>query len=268
MEEVLAELRRRYDRHDWVRVTEGYSGAGVWRLDGNPGCYVKIAGHSAHPDGGFHPLAEVERLAWLREQGFPAPEVREAGERDGSSWLVTTAVPGRSAAAEWPAEHRGEVVDALADLARELHSVPVEECPFDRRLEVTVPHARQAAEAGLVDLEDLDEERAGWPAARLVEELDRTRPDREELVVCHGDLCLPNVLLDPDTRKVTGVIDVGRLGVADRYADLALATRSLASDDLNPRYGPELADRFLARYGERDVDVERIAFYRLLDEFF
>jgi kanamycin kinase len=78
-------------------------------------------------------------------------------------------------------------------------------------------------------------------------------------VVCHGDLCLPNVIVDPRTSTVTGVIDVGRLGVADRYADLALITRSLSAAQ---------AERFLTGYGAGPVDASRMAFYRLLDEFF
>lgn len=36
-------------------------------------------------------------------------------------------------------------------------------------------------------------------------------PTFEDFVVRHGDLCLPNELLDPDTLTVTGLIDVGRL---------------------------------------------------------
>ncbi len=84
-------------------------------------------------------------------------------------------------------------------------------------------------------------------------------------MVCHGDLCVPNVILDPDTCRVSGLLDTGRLGVADRWLDLAIATRSLAGGP-NPQYGPAAADRYLARYGI-DPDPGRIAFYRLLDEF-
>src|SRR3954449_2313667 len=79
------------------------------------------------------------------------------------------------------------------------------------------------------DLDDLDEERRGWTRDRLVAELLATRPADEDLVVCHGDLTLDNVLFDPDTCRVTGVLDAGRLGVADRWVDLAIATRSLGS---------------------------------------
>jgi aminoglycoside phosphotransferase len=73
------------------------------------------------------------------------------------------------------------------------------------------------------------------------------------------------VLFDADTCEVSGVVDAGRLGVADRWVDLAIATRSLTSK-LNPQYGPWTLDRYLMRYGV-GPDHKKIDFYRLLDEF-
>jgi len=234
----------------WEKVTIGQSGATVSRRNG---WYRKTS-----DDPRDDLVGEGARLSWLREHGIPAAEVLEC--RPGL--LVTAEVPGRSAAEEWSPESRPRVVEALADLARALHSLPIGECPFDRRLAVTIPEALAAA----VDLDDLDDERAGWTRDELAAQLLATRPPAEDLVVCHGDLCLPNVVLDPDSCRVTGVIDTGRLGVADRWADLALATRSLDSD-LNPQYGAGAADRFLSRYGVTP-DPGKNDFYRLLDEFF
>jgi kanamycin kinase len=178
-------------------------------------------------------VAEGARLTWLREQGIPAPEVLEC--RPGL--LVTREVPGRSAAEEWPEEDHPRIIDALAGLARTLHALPIADCPFDRRLAVVLP--------------------PGWAGGQ---------PAEEDLVVCHGDLCLPNVVLDPGTCEVTGVIDTGLLGVADRWADLALTTRSL-DDERNDQYGPGAGDRFLAGYGIAP-DQEKIDFYRLLVDSF
>jgi kanamycin kinase len=266
VDDALAALRSRFARHEWIPVTDGMSGARVWRLRGPSECYLKVAGRSAHP--GFDPRAEAVRLEWLAAHGIPVPAVIDLGGDADVGWLVTAAAPGRSAAHPWPPEQHDAVIDAWADVTRALHALPVEHCPFERSLDVRITHARHAVDAALVDLDDLDDERAGWTGTQLLAELEATRPAVEELVVCHGDLCLPNVLLDPHTVTVTGLIDVGGLGRADRYADLALATRSLADDDLNPQFGPGAADRFLARYGEVEVHRDRLAFYRLLDEFF
>jgi kanamycin kinase len=216
-------------RLTWQIVTAGRSGATVARRGG---LYRKTS------DDPSHDLpAEGARLSWLRDHGIPAAEVVEC--RPGL--LVTAEVPGRSAAEPWPEASRPRVVDALAEIARTLHSLPVADCPFDRRLAVVIPPAS---------------------AARLLSD----RPPHEDLVVCHGDLCLPNVLLDPATVRVTGLIDAGLLGVADRWADLALATRSL-SGGLNPQYGAWAADRFLSAYGIAP-DPEKEAFYRMLTDFF
>lgn len=250
----LVTLRQTYPDHTWERVTAGHSGASVYRLTGKPSYYLKMVARLPHLNGDQQLNAEADRLPWLAAHGVPVPEVVKYDQNDDFEWLVTAAVPGRSAAEPWPAAQRGAVVDALADLARTLHAIPVVDCPFDRSLAVTLPAARQAAERGLV--------------ADLV----ATVPTREELVVCHGDYCVPNILLDPRTLTVTGVIDVGRLGVADRYADLALITRSLDDPDLNPQYRASrngfpgsAGRRFLERYGAWPVDREREAFYRLLD---
>jgi kanamycin kinase len=76
------------------------------------------------------------------------------------------------------------------------------------------------------------------------------------VVLCHGDYCFPNVLIDDGA--VTGYLDLGELGVADRWLDIAVATWSC---DWN--VGPGWQDLFLDTYGiERDDD--KIEFYRLL----
>ena len=76
-------------------------------------------------------------------------------------------------------------------------------------------------------------------------------------MVCHGDPCAPNTLVD-DAGRFTAIVDVGRLGVADRWADLAVASMSL---DWN--WGPGWQPAFFAAYGIAP-DAERIAYYRAL----
>jgi kanamycin kinase len=264
----LERLRRRFPGYDWIPVTIGASAAAVFRLEGpGGGLYVKLMMAGAQPDATLDLQGEADRLGWLGECNIPVPEVVEIVTGADLGYLVTRAVPGASAADVWPTDQRPAVVDAVADLLRTLHALPVASCPFDHSLAVTMAAARRAVELSAVDLDDLDPERSGWTGEQLLRQLEITAPACEDLVVSHGDYCLPNVVLDPATMRVSGLVDVGRMGRADRHLDLALMTRSLESPQ-NPAYGPEHARRFLRRYaGSRDIDQGQIEFYRLLDEF-
>lgn len=82
-------------------------------------------------------------------------------------------------------------------------------------------------------------------------------PPVDILVVCHGDACAPNTLLDEYGRLV-GHVDLGTLGLADRWADIAIATWSTAWN-----YGPGWEETLLAAYGV-GPDPLRTAYYRLL----
>lgn len=56
------------------------------------------------------------------------------------------------------------------------------------------------------------------------------------------------------------MIDVGRLGVADRYQDLAILWNNLEE------YG--LGAELLRAYGEAEPDETRLRFHLMLDELF
>lgn len=206
------------------RIAAGRTAAAVW-VDELGGVTFAIAGGSeyvkVYPDADARLLdAEVPRLRWAGRY-TPVPEVLGSGP----GWLHTARVSGRSAVDPRWADDPRTAAHAIGDGLRRLHdALPVDECPFGRPS--WVPH---------------------------------DAPPADRLVVCHGDACAPNTLM-ADDGTFAGHVDLGDLGIADRWADLAIATLSL---DWNfPTDGPgEFEEVLLEAYGV-DADAERIAFYR------
>jgi aminoglycoside phosphotransferase len=149
------------------------------------------------------------------------------------------------------------LVPALARGLRRFHeSLPVADCPFDFRLDTAIKRVRERFENGLIKASHLNADHGGLTVEEAVGLLERSRPSSEDLVACHGDYCFPNALLI--NWEVVGFLDLGELGVADRWFDLAVATWSSVWN-----LGPGYEELYLQAYGVR-ADPERIAFYRLL----
>nr|AAB03856.1 aminoglycoside-O-phosphotransferase type 5 [Streptomyces rimosus] len=203
-----------------------------WQLWGPGWAWVRLSGWCGWRRWGF-PYLVLWRVVGTRGSPGWSPKrfrgVRPVrGGRGSSGWT-------------WRWRSRGSLVRCTA--------LDWERCPFDRSLAVTVPQARAVAE-GSVDLEDLTRSGRGgrgsgfspsWSGLGL-----RTR-----ISVCHGDLCPDNVLLDPRTCEVTGLIDWGGSAVRtgtpiSRGAGVARA----------------------ARVGRGRCNRRKSCVYRLLDEFF
>ncbi|WP_031079163.1 APH(3'') family aminoglycoside O-phosphotransferase [Streptomyces sp. NRRL S-118] len=248
---------------DWLPVTAGESGAAVFR-SADATRYAKCV----PPADAAGLQAECDRVAWLGAQGVPGPRVLAWHSGDAGACLVTSAVPGVPAD-QVPAAELRTAWDSIADAVRRLHEVPVSECPFRRGLDAMVAVARDVVSRDAVNPEFLPAEQQHTPAAELLARLTPQVPRRREqeaadMVVCHGDLCLPNIILDPRTLDVSGFIDLGRLGPADRYADLALLlaqARETWTDEAQARAADAA---FAERYGI-SLDHDRLRFYLHLD---
>ncbi|HWV47976.1 MAG TPA: aminoglycoside 3'-phosphotransferase [Microbacterium sp.] len=178
---------------------------------------------------------EAERMRWAR-RWTAVPEVLEQGQDAEHEWLVTSAIPGRSAVhPRWIAEPAA-AVRAVGEGLRMLHdALPVDECPWEWSV------ASRFANA----------ERRG---VRLPEVL-RDAPEIDRLVVCHGDACMPNTLLD-DTGRPIAHVDMAALGTGDRWADITVASMSTEWN-----VGPGFDDLLIEAYGV-EPDRERLAYYR------
>ncbi|MFC6148876.1 MULTISPECIES: APH(3'') family aminoglycoside O-phosphotransferase [Mumia] len=251
------------DGATWSSITIGESGATVLH-DRESARYAKLvpAEQAAELAG------ERDRIRWLEQTGIPGPSVLEWRRTDDGACLVTRAVPGVPAA-QLDASALRQAWPTITALVRELHNIPPATCPFDRGLATMMPLARTTVAANRVQRDFLPEDVQHVPPrailGQLEDELARNlRRESNERVVCHGDLCLPNILVDPDTLRASGLVDLGRLGRADPYADIALLltnARESWPDELTAR---EADHGFAEGYGI-DLDADRLGFYQLLD---
>lgn len=244
----------------WHRNLVGEAGAHVHRLHraDAPALYLK------HGDGGaaIAIVDEFARLQWFADR-WPVPRVEHFEWSDGAAWLLTRAVPGRTAY-EWlkddPARAEA-IVTSIGRRLRELHGLPVDPCPFSAHHRLQLDLARQRLEAGLIDADDFDDTRQGWTPQQVWEALGATLPIAEDPVVSHGDFSLDNLLMN-EHGDVVGVIDLGRAGVADRYRDLAILANCL------DEFGPTLRRTLFNAYGIAEPDRRKLDFHLLLDECF
>ncbi|MBD5787775.1 aminoglycoside 3'-phosphotransferase [Cellulosimicrobium terreum] len=200
-------------------------------------------------------VAEATRLAWAGGRAA-VPRVVDQGTDADGDWLVTEALQGTSAVdARWVAEPATAAV-AIGRGLRVLHdALPVDECPFTWAVADRVENADARLARGGGPHEWFPEHR-DLTAAEARSRLDDP-PAVDSLVVCHGDACAPNTLLHDDGTFAAHV-DLGSLGVADRWADLVVAAWSTEWN-----YGPGFDHLVYEGYGIAP-DAERIAFYRLL----
>jgi aminoglycoside phosphotransferase len=186
--------------------------------------------------------AEVARLHWAA-RFVVVPRVLDEGADELGSWIITAGLPGRTAVDDHWKRDPGTAVRAIGAGLRALHeALPVADCPFDWSAATRVETVRSRAAAGRMD-----------PTLEVLADV----PPADELVVCHGDACAPNTLIGDDG-TCTGHVDLGALGVADRWADLAIATWSTQWN-----YGPGWEQPLLEAYGV-EADPERTRYYRLL----
>jgi kanamycin kinase len=230
----------------------------TWRLE-HPDGRVRFAKLDHQPDRFPTLPGEAERMIWAAPY-LPVPTVLEVVETDGTALLLTEALPGRDGTdGAWSGDLPA-LVGALGRGLAAFHDAVGEEwCPFRYDVGGGLEHVRGRVARGEIDVSGFHaEHRALTTPAAALAELEALAPDREDLVVCHGDYCPPNQLLTDGV--VTGFVDLGQLGVGDRWRDIAIGAWSAVWN-----FGAGYEPLFYEAYGV-EPDPDRIRFYRLLWE--
>ncbi|MET3711533.1 aminoglycoside 3'-phosphotransferase-1 [Sphingomonas trueperi] len=242
----------------WFRDQVGQSGCAVYRLarEGEDDLYLKMAGAETLSDL----VDEMARLRWLADY-LPVPPLHGFGLEAGTGWMLTGRRPGRTAyqlLEEDPAAAPA-LAGSLARFLLRLHAIPVERCPFNADHRLRLAAAKDRMEAGLVEEEEFDAARRGKSAGDVWDEMLAAIPPAFDRAVTHGDFSLDNLLVVQG--EVTGCIDLGRVGIADPWQDLAILWHSLKE------FGEAAAEAMLQAYGIA-LDPAKLDFHLRLDEFF
>jgi len=228
-------------------IVIGKSGATVYRVTRQDGVqWIEKSGPASDL------FVEAAVLRWCAGR-LPVPKVLaiEAGV------LSMSALPGVNLTEAAIACAVALTTEAL-DL---IHSVPTEGCPFSADWATRLQQAEHRVRCGLVDERDFDEVNLGRTPADILAELQSQPPLPAVSRFTHGDACLPNFLTQGGL--LTGVLDLGRAGVAHPAQDWALALRSM-----HDNFGSD-AELSLRRHLPQHCQDEALLHrFRLLDELF
>lgn len=248
----------------WVPVSHGESGDAVYRRS-DGAAFAKVACGTAVAEL----RAEHLRTQWLAGQGIGSPDVLGWIDTEDHACLVLSALEGVPAS-ELSATELLQAWPSMVARLKALHGLPVATCPFERGLAGTWARAESVVARDAVNIEFLDDEHRGTPPARLLDALRTELPLRlaqeaDDQVVCHGDACLPNFLIDPQTLCCVGLVDLGRLGRADRYVDLSLLLANARESWTTHEQAQEARRLTFALFDIHEPDDGRLSFYLRLD---
>lgn len=252
----LEHVHPRFAAASWSVFYVNDAGVETFRCESDTAAwYLKVAPVGVEPALS----SEAERMAWVRTF-LPAPEVLGSGEGQGGvTWMLTAALPGHSGLHTPLRQTPSALAEAIGRGLRRFHQLPIDACPYAYRRDEALARARSLVQLGrVIPTTHFQPHQRHWSADEALRVLLNTRLPPEDLVVCHGDACTPNMLFDDG--EVCGYVDLGGVAVADRWWDLAIASRSIEWN-----LGTAAIDDFLHAYGVAQDPVRR-DFYRLLHD--
>lgn len=202
---------------------------------------------------------EQKCLDWLKTR-LPVPNIVARYNYNGYDYLLMTKAVGEMACTDKFLKNPEGLVMILAEGIKQLQNVDISNCPFDCTIDYKLTKARERIENNLIDMSDWEENSQFDSPEELYEFLVKNKPN-EELVFSHGDYCLPNLFIENGV--ISGFIDLGRSGIADKWQDIALCKRSLEHN-----YRSSIYSELLFKYLDVKPDYEKIQYYILLDELF
>lgn len=216
---------------------------------------------------------EYAMTKWIGKQ-IRIPEIFVYSVINDIAYTLMSKVDGQMLCEDSYLQHPEKLIKIAADGLKQLWQIDIKGCPYNTsRLSERLKAAEYNVRNGLVDVEDAEPETFGPNGFANPEELlkwlQNNRPE-EDIVLSHGDYCLPNIFVKEN--EIKGFIDLGKMGPADRWQDIAIAIRSLQHNfDGTYTDGKKLLDfepQMLLKELGVEFDSHKYRYYILLDELF
>ena len=213
--------------------------AQVFFIDHHGGLFLKSA-----PAGTLQKEAAMDRF--FHQKGL-GPQVLSylTADRD---WLLTAQVPGEDCTHYLSDPKR--LCDTTAQLLRQLHETPIDDCPIPDRTAEYVATAIENHRTGRYDATLFPDNWGYSSAEKAIAVVREFAPALKNDTLLHGDYCLPNILLRD--WQFSGFIDLGTGGIGDRHIDLFWGVWTLFFNLKTDAWG----ERFLDAYGRDRIDRE------------
>lgn len=254
-EELPVALQAVFDRRIWETVKIGRSGMDVlYTQEG----YLKVA--SKRQRGANTLLEEKERLQWLQGK-LPVPQIYYYGQSASFEYLYLAEISGIMACDRRFRDDMPTLINLLVEALHMVHAVKTDTCPFLRPLQPRLEKNRARIVGGEIDEANFATAHQGLSPSAWQEQMEQLQPLVDEQIFIHGDFCLPNIFIDPQKRCISGFIDWGLCGVADRHQDLVDLFWSLGHN-FDPIWIPSMQ----TAYGQDAIQPAKFAFYQVFED--
>lgn len=202
---------------------------------------------------------EASRTRWAHEH-LPAPNHARAIRLPGFSMLITRTLEGRPSHKYIEVLPPTAILSGLASAIKLMRSTEATDFPF------TPPHwtTEQGIEENFKRLStsktkhrELHPDFAGRTRQEL-HDIVSSGPASSEKTLTHGDLCMPNVLLD-GRAALTGIVDLGGLHVGDPDFDLAIMSWTVQAN-MGDKWANHLLDMHGTTANDQGILYNRLAY--------
>lgn len=256
-QKISPQLIKLIKNYRCIKDTEGMSPAQVYKLAGeNENIYLKMT-DSRYNGTTYDVEREKDIMLWLKGK-LPVPKVLYFEQYGGWNFLLMSEIDGAMYLEEKPTK----IVELYVECIKLLQSIDISDCPFNNNTDNRLAELDYLLNNNLADInfENWEEDTPFIEPRELYDFLKANKP-KEELTFSHGDLGDSNILVRDN--KISGFIDLGRSGKADKWYDIAFCVRSIRDD-----FGEEKYVKLFFDLLGIEPDWEKIKYYILLDEMF